>query len=316
MGDCGEMTATMAAPNPASKINGDGDEMSCLKQSARYRVWGLACALVFSTAGQAATQASASVAKLTFQLIDLDLADAVLPGLSWTAAGTTFQVSRDFGQVATIFPQAGGESQWTWSFLQTSTDAHSSADLPPVVLSAHLSGVAAAGEGGRLSADALVTTPSTLTAFGYSAGTFWLSAHTELRVTAELNTAISGPGSNGFVTPAWAAGDVGVLHSQASAYAEVFLGAGSALQRADGSSFTSSSRPVEFPVAAYGDAGVKSVSLSFRNDSDQSSGGDFYALAQVQATEFALTVAEPSAPALLLAGLTMTGLVALRKRRT
>jgi hypothetical protein len=238
--------------------------------------------------------------------------------LSWTSSATTFQVSRDFGQVATLFPQAGGELQWTWSFLQTLTDAHSSADLPPFILSAHLPGVAAADEAGRVSADALVTTPAspaTLTGFAFSAGTFLLSAHTELRVTAELNTAISGPGSAGFVTPAWAAGDVGVLHSQASAYAEVFLGAASTVQRADGSSFTSSSRPVEFPDAAYGDAGVKAVSLSFRNDSDQSAGGDFYALAQVQATEFALTVAEPSAPALLFAGLTLIGLVALRKRR-
>jgi hypothetical protein len=319
MGLLSEMIAAIAKPNPASKINVNADEMTCRKQTARMRFWGLALVRVFTTASQAATQASATVAKLTFQLIDLELADASMPSLSWTSSATTYQVSRDFGQITNLFLQTAGDPLWNWSFQQTTTDFYSSTDLPPVDLTSQQPGVAAVGDGGRLSADALVTTPTTpatLTAFAYSAGAFWLSAHSELRVTAELNTAISGPGSAGFLTPAWAAGDIGVLHSQASAYAEVYLGAASTVQRSEGSSFTASSRPFEFPVAAFGDAGLKAVSMSLRNGSDPAAGGDFYALAQVQATEFALMVAEPAAPALLLAGLTLTGLVALRRRRT
>jgi len=276
-----------------------------------------AAALLATPIAMAATQGVATVSNLSFSLIDLDPSDGVLPSIIWSDPYATVQADRSSGQIVTLLPQPDGSVQWGVSFAQTVSDAHQGTSSFLEALSASNPGVSAASGATQFTAQAIVDSPGvSLSSFVYGTGSFTLSANTELRVTGLLNTQVNGPGSAGFQGPVGAAANIGVVYSQASAYAEVFLGSSSTLSNSGGVSYTPNTSSASFPVDAYSDSSSPLLGASFRNESSIDASGAFYVLVQATASELqAVPVPEPGTGALLALGLCAVALRGARMRR-
>lgn len=274
---------------------------------------------MLSLPGSAATTAAASIAGLTFELIDLNLADGVGPSLSWNSPYATVEATRYSGQTVNLLPQLDGSVLWSVSFAHTATDAQQDSTSFLQALGASNPGVAASTGALALTASANVTSvgasgAASLSSFAYATGSFVLSANTELRITGQINTLASGPGSSGFVSPAGVAPDVGTVFSQANAYAELYLDPGSTTSTSTGTSYTPNTNPASFPTLAYADSNSMALGVSFRNETGADASGTFYALVQASASEITSTVPEPSSWAMLVAGLLGTAGLARRRR--
>lgn len=264
----------------------------------------------------AVTTASASVTDLEFTLVDLDPGRAVAPSLSWVSSFTSVQATRDYGELVTLLPQADGSVQWSVSYTGKAVVEGNTAEALLQALGAQVQGATASTGAGSLSAQVgTAQGKASLFGFALASGDFLLSAMTELHVTARLNAATGGPGSNGFVAPAGASADVAVPFSQGYGYAELFLDGNSVLATVNGVSYTPNANPASYPVSAYLDAQEKSVELIFRNESASEVGASFYALVQASGAEITSAVPEPSQWLLMVLGLGLVGRAAQRRAR-
>lgn len=261
-------------------------------------------ALVAGSAAAAATSATASLSGLVFELVDLDTADGQAPRLTWLSPFSMTDVTAWSGQTVTYTLREDGALLWSTSFEQATSDTHESESAFLASVSSVLPQGTASVGGASLSTDVQAPGSGALvTGLAYAQGFFVLSPQTELRVTGWLSTAIAGPGSEGFLNPPGVAPDAPVAFSEAYAYAEVVLGAESALSFLSAASFTPNSVPADFPVDAYADSDGTALNLTFRNGGAQAAMGSFYVLVQTSVTQITSPVPEMPASWLALAGL-------------
>lgn len=288
---------------------------SCALGFGLLRGWAVSVAVALAPfAVGAVTMASASVSELKFTLIDLDPGRPSAPSLSWAANFTSVEATRSFGELIDFLPQPDGSLQWSVSFADTVGQRRERASGALQVLTAGVQGASASTGAAALGASIDTNSgKASLFGFGFASGDLVLSAKTELRITANLSTLVSGPSSMGFVSPAGVSPDVGVGFSQAYAYAELFLDGTSALASVNGISYAPNANAASFPMDAYADGLDKPVELIFRNDLATDASASFYVLVQASGSEITLAVPEPSQWVLLAAGLALIGAAARRR---
>lgn len=270
---------------------------------------------------RADTTASAGISGLSFQLTDLNTADAYTPGLTWTTTQLSLSTDTRFTPALSLTPAGSGQFTWDVSFVDSALDYQSNTETFLAGLSSKTGGATATAGNGVLDVRATSTNAGGADyASAYAGGSFTLSPMTSLLVSGNISLGVNGSSSISFNLPANSQPGYAAAFSNSMSFVMVSLMAQGGTQSIPnlfsydraGGNFTPSSDGT-LSSDAYSDTlGSTPFSFQLVNDTTASVNADFFAQMSANSSQIANPVPEPSTWLSMLSGL---GLLAVCARR-